>query len=303
MSLSRTTAQPSPRSAGAALARATRRLTEAGVAAPRLDAALLLAASLGITRESLLRARECSLGRADIDAFSALVARRAAREPVSRILGSREFWSLSLDIGVDAFDPRPDSETVVEAALAEIPDRAAALTVLDLGTGSGALLLALLSELPEAAGVGVDLSAGAIAVARANAAALGLARRCRLVVGDWGGALDGRFDLIVVNPPYLSRRDLIGLAPEVGHEPASALDGGGDGLACYRALLPDVARLLAEDAPAVVELGAGQGASVGALCHAHGLAVAATRHDLAGIARAAVVRRADPSRVARKGLE
>ena len=295
--------QGSSETVAAALAQAIRRLVDAQVAAPRLDAALLLAAALGTTREALLLAGERALDPADSRRYGGFVDRRAAREPVSRILGAREFWSLDLGICAAAFDPRPDSESVVEAALAAIPDRDATTAVLDLGTGSGALLLALLTELPEAFGVGVDSSAEAIAVARANAAALGLATRCRFLVGDWGGALASRFDLIVANPPYLARRDMTELGPEVGYEPRPALDGGPDGLDCYRTLLPDVARLLAPGAAAVVELGAGQHADVAAMCDDHGLGVASVAHDLGGVARAAVLRRAGASGRARKGLE
>jgi release factor glutamine methyltransferase len=149
----------------------------------------------------------------------------------------------------------------------------------------------------------VDVSPGAIAVARANAAALGLDRRCRFVVGDWGGALGGGFDLIVTNPPYVARGDMSELGPEVGYEPRPALDGGGDGLACYRALLPDVARMLAADAAAVLEMGAGQRAAVTALCREHGLRVESIRRDLGGVDRAALVRRVATPGPARKGLE
>ncbi len=284
-------AGPAP-TVGEALARATRRLADAGVAASRLDAAVLLAAAQGTTREAVLQGRERRLDRADTERFGALIARRAAREPVSRILGGREFWSLALRIGTDAFDPRPDSETVVEAALAVSLERGAPLAVLDLGVGSGALLLALLSELPNAHGVGVDASAGAIAMAAANAATHGFGRRCRFIVGDWGSALGTRFDLIVTNPPYVVRADMRGLGPEVGHEPRRALDGGADGLDCYRALLPDVARLLAAGGAAVVELGAGQRAAVAVLGHEHGLRLESVREDLGGVARAAVMRHA-----------
>ena len=151
--------------------------------------------------------------------------------------------------------------------------------------------------------MGVDVSAGAIAVARANAAALGFGHRSRFVVGDWGGALGRRFDLIVTNPPYLARGDMSGLGPEVGHEPRRALDGGADGLACYRALLPAVARVLAEGAAAVLEMGAGQRAALAALCNESGLRVESIRRDLGGVVRAAVVRRVGTPGPARKGLE
>ena len=187
-----------------------------------------------------------ALGRVEASRYTALIARRAAREPVSRILGVREFWSLPLAIDAHVFDPRPESETVVEAGLALIPDRGAAMAVLDLGAGSGALLLALLSELPRADGIGVDVSPGAVVLARANAAALGLGRRCRFIAGDWGSAIRGRFDLILANPPYVARADIARLGPEVRHEPERALAGGADGLDGYRALLPDVARLLTQ---------------------------------------------------------
>ncbi len=299
-----TAAHAGPRqSAGAALVLATRQLAEAGVSSPRLDAGLLLAAATGTSREGALLDRERTLADTESRRYGALLARRAAREPVSRILGAREFWSLALGIGADTFDPRPDSESVVEAALAVVPDRAASMAILDLGTGSGALLLALLSELPRATGVGVDVSAGAIAMARANAAALGFGRRSRFVVGEWGGALGGSFDLIVANPPYVASRDMSGLGPEVGHEPRRALDGGTDGLACYRALLPDVARALAEGAAAVLEMGAGQRTAVTALCRERGLRVESIRRDLGGIDRAAVLRRVGTPGSARKGLE
>ena len=280
-----------PMTAGDALARAAKRLADAGVGAPRLDATLLLGAAMGMPREAVLLAGGRALDGAEAGRYRAFIARRAAREPVSRILGVREFWSLPLTIDAHGFDPRPDSETVIQASLAVIPDRRAAMAVLDLGAGSGALLLALLTELPRTEGIGVDVSPGAAALARANAAALGLGRRCRFIAGDWGAAIDGRFDLILANPPYIARADIAGLGPEVRHEPVRALDGGADGLDGYRALLPDVRRLLAHGGGAVVELGAGQGAAVSALCRACGLTVESTRPDLSGIARAAVIRR------------
>jgi release factor glutamine methyltransferase len=276
----------------ALLADAARRLTTAGIANARLDARLLLAHALGATPDEILSRRGDRPMATAVADFERMVTRRLAREPVSRIRGQREFWSLEFEIGPDTLDPRPDSETVVEAALDRLTDRGAAWRVLDLGTGSGCLLLALLSELPAAAGLGVDRSPGALAVAAANARRLGLDGRCRFLCGDWAVGVDGPFDLIVANPPYIPCADIAALAPEVrNHDPILALSGGADGLDAYRAIAAELPRLLAAGGHAVMELGMGQAEAVAEIAVAAGLAVSAARPDLGGVLRALVVGR------------
>ncbi len=268
---------------------AAERLRAAGVATPRLDAELLLAHALQTRRERLPIDAARSLTAAEATAFAALIARRARREPVSHLLGRREFWSLDFAVGPAVLDPRPDSETLVETVLRRIVDRAAALSLLDLGTGSGCLILALLHELPNATGLGRDRSGDAVAVAAGNAAALGLAGRCRFEAGDWGDGLAGRFDIIVANPPYLTRREIDETAPEVkDFEPHLALDGGIDGLDAYRRLAPEIARLLGAEGFAAVEIGQGQGDVVRALFAAAGLEARDRAADLGGIERCLV---------------
>ena len=218
---------------------------------------------------------------------------------MARLLGWREFWGLEFALSPDTLVPRPDTETLVEAVLAVRPDRAAPLLIADLGTGSGALLAALLSEYPRARGVGTDVSAAALAVAQANLARLSLAARARFVVSDWGGALGGGFDVVVVNPPYIPSADIAGLDPEVrDHEPRRALDGGPDGLCAYRRIVADLPRLLAPGGTAVLELGIAQHAAVGDLALAAGLSALEIVADLGGAPRALVAARpaaADPS--------
>ncbi|MBS0562024.1 MAG: peptide chain release factor N(5)-glutamine methyltransferase [Proteobacteria bacterium] len=276
----------------AAIRAAAARLSAAGIENPRLEARLLLAHALGVRTEDLLRDPAAPV---DPSRFDALVARRAGREPLAFILGRREFWSLDFAVAPDTLIPRPDSETLIEAALAAFPHRGAVRRVLDLGTGTGCLLLAALHEFPAAFGVGVDRAPGAAALARRNAAALGMADRAAFLCGDWAAALAGRFDLVLCNPPYIPAADVPGLMPEVArHEPASALAGGADGLDAYRAILPALTGLLAPGGAAVLEVGQGQAAPVAALAGAAGLA-ASPCADLAGIDRA-VLLRAAPSR-------
>lgn len=263
-------------------------LARGGGGEARRDVRLLLGHALGLETEAVFGHPEHALSEDEAQRFRRLVERRFAREPVSRIVGTREFWSLPLRLDEGAFDPRPESETMIEAALA------AAVTapprLLDLGTGSGALLLALLSEWDDAQGVGVDMSEAAVRTARANAARLRLAARARFVVGDWGDGLAGPFDVIVSNPPYIERAAIPALAPEVARfDPFGALCGGADGLDAYRALAPQLARLLAPNGFAVVEIGAGQAAAVSAICCRHGLARRGERRDLGGILRCLVV--------------
>ncbi|MCC7048385.1 MAG: peptide chain release factor N(5)-glutamine methyltransferase [Alphaproteobacteria bacterium] len=271
-----------------ALMEATARLAAAGVEDARRDARLLLAAATGAAAGAHL-ADDAIVDAAAAARFAAMVDRRAAREPVSRILGRRGFWTLDLAIGPDTLDPRPDSETVVEAVLARVTDRRAMLRVLDLGTGSGCLLLALLAELPNATGLGIDRAAGAVALARANAVAAQLDGRAEFRVGDWTRGLSATFDIVVANPPYIRRADLDGLMPEVARfDPRAALDGGADGLDAYRAILAGLKPLLAPGAIAAFEIGAGQGEAVKGLINHAGLATLEIRPDLAGIDRCIV---------------
>ena len=281
---------------GGALSAAAALLEAAGVADGRRDARLLLCHALDVGREQVVGHPERSLDAGGQARFDAMVARRAAREPVAYITGEREFWSLAFHVGRGTLVPRPDSETVIEAALASIPDRSAPLRLLDLGTGSGCLLLALLSELGSAAGVGVDCSAEALEVARKNARRLGLDGRSRFLAGDWGAPLAGPFDLIVANPPYVAEDELAALEPEVARfEPRLALAAGRDGLDAYRALAPHVARLLAPAGAAVLEVAAGQAGAVASLMSAEGLAETARHRDLAGVERCLVLARHEKS--------
>lgn len=250
---------------------------------PRLDAELLMAEALGVSRSELLLRH---MDRPVPDAFAALLERRAGHEPVAYILGRQEFFGLELRVTADVLIPRGDSEVLVEAALAARPDAA---RVLDCGTGSGALLLAVLSRLPQAQGVGIDRSAAALAVARDNAARLGLDDRARMVAADWDapgwtGPLGGPFDLILANPPYVE--DAADLAPSVrAHEPHGALFAGAEGLDAYRVLLPQLPALLGARGVALVEIGAAQAEPVSAIAASAGFA-AKLHRDLGGRPRA-----------------
>lgn len=276
---------------GGALDAAALVLDGAGVPQPRREAALLLGHALGVGREIVFGHPERRLSGQESAALGDLVARRSAREPAAYLFGVREFWSLDFLVTRNTLIPRPDSESVVEAALDEVVDRSAPLRVLDLGTGSGCLLLALLSELPNATGLGIDISTAALAVADANAGRLGLAGRARFLCGDWGGALDSRFDLIVANPPYVGRADYEALPLEiVDFEPRAALDSGNDAVSKYRCLMPDIARLLAPGGAAVLEVGAGQASAVSVIARNGGLVEVARRRDLAAIVRCVVFR-------------
>ncbi len=271
-----------------ALAREFRRC---GLDSPELDARLIVGHALGLEHAALAAQSRRSLAAAEADAVAALAARRLAREPAARIIGRKEFWGLPFALNGETLVPRPETETAVEAALAAIERfKPRAPRIVDLGTGSGALLIALLCELPQASGVGTDISPAALDCARANAAALGIGARSSFIACDWGSALVGRFDLLVSNPPYIARGDIAALAPEVrAFDPRRALDGGPDGLDGYRAIAADARRLLAPGGALVVELGQGQLAAATALFAAAGLAPGAVRHDLSGIARALTV--------------
>jgi len=266
------------------LAEAAAALARAGVEAPAREARLLLLHALGRPSAALLLDRRELVAT---PALPALLARRVAREPMALILGRQGFWTLDMEVSRDTLIPRADSEAVVEAALAAhlAPGR-----VLDLGTGTGCLLLAVLAERPAAWGLGIDIAPGATALAARNARANGLAERAAFLCADWNAAIAGRFDLVLSNPPYIPTHDLAGLMPEVvAHEPARALDGGPDGLAAYRRLVQALPALLAPGGFAVLELGIGQAAPVAALAHAAGLVPCAPHPDLAGVPRALVL--------------
>jgi release factor glutamine methyltransferase len=273
-------------SVGAALRRAAAALSASGIDNPGREARLLLGHALGVGPGELLdRTRPLP-----DSAFEQMLARRCAREPLARIVGWQGFWTLELEVSADTLIPRADSETLIEAACAAFPRRAAVRSVLDLGTGTGALLLAALVEFPAAWGVGVELSPAAAALAARNARRNGLGGRAMMLCGDWVASLAGRFDLILSNPPYIPTEAIAGLMPEVArHEPRRALDGGADGLAAYRALVPLLVTRLADAGAAVVEIGVGQASDVAALAVAAGLRIVRVRRDLATIERAMVL--------------
>lgn len=278
-----------------ALAAATATLAAAGLAEPRLEARVLAAAAFGRSREFLLAHGEAEVSGEEAAKLAGFVARRAAGEPAARILGHKEFWSLDFEVTGDTLVPRPETETVIEAALEHCEDCEAPLSLLDLGTGTGCLLLALLSELPRARGLGIDLNPGAVTVARRNAARLALDSRASFAEGDFAADLAAvtggrRFDIVLSNPPYVRDGDIAGLAPGVSRfEPRLALAGGADGLAAYRVLASKIGGLLAPNGRAFIEIGQGQAAAVGAIMAAADLTVAAARGDLAGIVRCLVL--------------
>jgi release factor glutamine methyltransferase len=276
---------------GSIFAEAAAALAAAGCGAARRRARRLIGAALDLGSSELLAHPDQEIAERQVQHIRWMVRRMIACEPLSRMAGRREFWGLEFGLSADTLDPRPDSETVVEAVLRCLPRRDAALRLLDLGTGTGCLLLALLSELPRATGVALDIGAGAAATARMNAAALGLASRARFLVGDWGRALAGRFAVVVANPPYISRAALAELPRAVrGYDPPRALDGGADGLQAYRAIAADLPDLLTPDGIFATEVGRGHADAVARMLENIGLAVDPVAYDLAGIARCVVGR-------------
>lgn len=271
---------------GSALREAAQRLE--GVSdTPRLDAELLMAHALGIERQALL----LDPARFEVPAaFAGFIERRRTHEPVAYILGYRDFWTIRIKVGPGVLIPRPDSETLIEAMLSQIEDKDAPLLVLDLGTGPGTLLLALLSDLPEAAGLGIDTSPDVLALAEDNADALGMSDRAVFRLGDWTAGIAGQFDLILCNPPYIA--DSEELMPDVADfEPTGALFAGTDGLDDYRRIIPDLSRLMAPGGAAVLEIGHTQRISVSELAEAAGFAVTC-KQDLGGRDRALLLTRA-----------
>jgi release factor glutamine methyltransferase len=276
-----------PETALAYLELAAKFLAGRGAASARLDAELLLAMVLATDRVGVYLRFDRPLGRVEVDAYRALIRRRGEGEPVAHLTGSREFWSRPFTVTPDVLVPRPETELLVERALALPGGRDRPLRILDLGTGSGAIAVTLAAELPAAEVTAVDVSPAALLVAERNAIAAGVAARVRLVASDWTAALDpeARFDLVVSNPPYVPSAEIAGLAPEVQREPRLALDGGVDGLDAYRRLVAEAARVVLPGGTLLCEVGAGQAPAVEALLAAAGFTAVGSFADLAGIAR------------------
>jgi release factor glutamine methyltransferase len=261
-----------------ALRAALPRLQAAGVEGAARDLRLLLAFAMGIPPDRLTLVLNDSLSEAALARFEAAVAARAARQPVSQIVGGRLFWGRWFRVTPDVLDPRPETETLIAAALSGAFSR-----VLDLGTGSGAILITLLAERSGAVGTGVDLSENALSVATGNATSLLVADRATFLQSDWLAVVSGTFDLVVANPPYISESEMPGLSPEVRQwEPRLALTPGGDGLEAYRSILRDIRTVLAPSARVLLEIGAGQGDAVAALCRTAGLQAVTVLQDMDG---------------------
>jgi release factor glutamine methyltransferase len=274
----------------------TARFRTGRIDSAELDARILVGAALGLDLSGMIAAAARPVTATEATQIEDFARRRLTGEPVARILGLKEFWGLPLKLSAATLVPRPDTETVVELALEMLqaaPPSLDPLRIADIGTGSGAILLALLSELPKAFGIGTDISAAAAQTARANAARLGLAPRAAFVVCDYAAALSDSFDLMVSNPPYIRSAEIAGLAAEVrDHDPLLALDGGIDGLDAYRALIPQAARRLRPGGALVVEAGLGQSGDIGGLMEGAGLTLERpAKADLAGIRRAVAGRK------------
>ena len=287
-------AKPAGQTVEAARRALDARFKSAGIDSAELDARLFVGAALGLDLTGLITAANRTLTLDESNRLEAFAARRLNGEPVARILGHKEFWGLPFRLSAATLVPRPDTETIVERALEILrASRERALRVVDLGTGTGAILLALLHELPKAFGVGTDISLEALWTAKANAEDLGLATRSAFVACSYASALSGDFDLIVSNPPYIRSADIASLASEVrDHDPRTALDGGANGLDAYRVLIPQAAGLLSPGGALIVEAGQGQSGPIETLMTAAGLTTPeGAKSDLAGIPRAVTGRK------------
>ena len=280
---------PDQLTVGDALADAASRLRDAGVESPRLDARLLLRHVAGLRDEEILAIRDDVLPAALIRLFDTLVVRRVAHEPIAYIVGEKEFWSLPFEVSPATLIPRPDSETVVAAALRHVPAPPARLRILDLGVGSGCLLISILHEIASATGLGVDNNMDAVVIARRNAARADVGARAQFIVGDWAQAIFGRFDIIVTNPPYIGEDERATMADDVvGYEPANALFAGAQGDDAYTALAPQLAPQLASGGVVIAEFGRDQANRVGKIFRTGGLVEMERCTDLAGIERCAI---------------
>lgn len=268
------------------LGSAIHRLKTVGIESADVDARILTAYGLKLNRAQLLGQSERLLTAEDANLLEALIEQRVHHKSVARIMGEREFWGLNFGLNEATLEPRPDSETLIEATLKLTPDRQKPFRILDLGTGSGCLLLSLLHEFPNATGLGIDIALRAIEQAQGNAEKLGLKTRALFKKNDWLEDIEGRFDIIISNPPYISQKDIFGLMQEVrGFDPLLALDGGEDGYDPYRLLIPQLPKFLNPDGLAVFEVGQGQSRTIVGLLSQAGFKKVDTHQDLGGIPR------------------
>ncbi|MEQ1790050.1 MAG: peptide chain release factor N(5)-glutamine methyltransferase [Rickettsiales bacterium] len=274
-----------------ALRWAVLKLQQERIGTASLDGRILLEHVLGVNREQLLFLLDLPITPAQYTRLKILVDKRAQRQPIAQLIGKREFWGMNFVVSNDTLDPRPDSETLIEYVLERISNRADVLRVLDLGTGTGCLLLAMLSELPAAKGVGVDYCDKALLVAKENAMALGFAGgRTQFIRSDWCGQLEGEFDIILANPPYIPTAIIPTLDPEVSEfEPMLALDGGDDGFNCYRKIMKDLPKIMAKNGFVAFELGMGQQRGLEEIALANNLKTVGVRQDLSGVARCIIL--------------
>ena len=271
---------------------AKQKLKNSGMEAPFLDAELLLAKVLGKSREFITCWPKHEISDQEQVLFDDFIKRRSRFEPVAKIIGTKEFWSREFIVNSHTLDPRPDSEALIDVVLALFPDKNAEFRVLDLGTGTGCLLLTILAEYPKSQGVGVDIVQSTLDIAILNAKKIGLANRSNFILNDWTKSVEGKFDLIISNPPYIKKSDIETLALEVSiYEPRIALDGGDDGLGCYRCLAPQMMDLLNKCGYAVFEFGKWQHNDVRAIFECAGMRFVSFGNDLSNEPRCVVFSR------------
>jgi len=269
---------------------AKQKLKTSGIATPFLDAELLLASALGKKREFVIGRPEYEVANHDREVFEVLIKRRASFEPVAKIIGIKEFWGQDFIVSRATLDPRPDSESLIEAALELFPDKNSAFKILDLGTGSGCLLLTILKEYPNSQGIGVDIAQDTLNIAILNSQKIGLAKRSNFILNDWTDGMEGKFDLIISNPPYIKKSDIEKLAPEVSiYEPRLALDGGHDGLEFYRKLAPEMMGLLNKEGYAIFEFGKEQHLEIKEIFENAGMNFISFKNDLSDEPRCIIV--------------